>query len=78
MSLPVIAGASLVKGANLALKPDEDLLISAGIVAFLSFIFALGAIRWMMSWLARTDFSVFVWYRIGLGFVLLGYIVLNG
>lgn len=78
LSLPVIAGASLVKGATLSTTPDKNLLIAAGIVAFLSFIFALGAIRWMMSWLSRTDFSIFVWYRIGLGFVLLGYIALNG
>ncbi len=78
LSLPVIAGASFVKGATLAKTTDANLLISAGIVAFLSFIFALGAIRWMMSWLSRTDFTIFVWYRIGLGFVLLGYIVLQG
>ena len=78
LSLPAIAGASLFKAAALATTPDTKLMISAGIVAFLSFIFALGAIRWMMSWLSRTDFSVFVWYRIGLGFVLLGYIVLHG
>ena len=77
LSLPVIAGASLVKGTTLVTTPDKNMLISAGIVAFLSFIFALGAIRWMMNWLSRTDFSVFVWYRIGLGFVLLGYIALN-
>jgi undecaprenyl-diphosphatase len=78
LSLPVIAGASLVKGASLAAAPQKDQLISAGIVAVLSFIFALGAIRWMMGWLSRTDFSAFVWYRLGLGIVLLGYLAIGG
>ena len=78
LSLPVIAGASLVKGATLAAAPQKDQLVSAGIVAVLSFIFALGAIRWMMGWLSRTDFSAFVWYRLGLGIVLLGYLAIGG
>ena len=43
-------------------------------VAGLSFIFALLAIRWMMGWLARADFRIFVFYRLALGIVLLGLI----
>lgn len=78
LSLPVIAGASLVKGAGLAATPHNDQLMSAGIVAVLSFICALGAIRWMMGWLSRTDFSVFVWYRLCLGVALLGYLAIGG
>jgi undecaprenyl-diphosphatase len=77
LSLPVIAGASLVKSASLAVTPHNDQLVSAGIVAVLSFLCALGAIRWMMGWLSRTDFSVFVWYRLGLGVALLGYLAIG-
>ena len=40
-------------------------------MAVLSALFALLAIRMMMSWLARANFTVFVIYRLGLGIVLL-------
>ena len=52
-------------------------MLSLGLVAGLSFIFALLAIRWMMGWLARADFRIFVFYRLGLGIVLLGLLGLN-
>jgi undecaprenyl pyrophosphate phosphatase UppP len=34
-------------------------------------VFALLAISWMMRLLVRTNFTIFVWYRLVLGGVLL-------
>ena len=74
LSLPVIAGAGLLKGLSIH-KGDTSVDMAAiAIVAGLSFIFALLAIRWMMGWLAHADFRIFVIYRIILGILLIGLI----
>ena len=71
LSVPVIAGAGVLKGVSLYRTGEGVDLLSLGLVAGLSFIFALLAIRWMMGWLARADFRIFVVYRLGLGIVLI-------
>ena len=74
LSVPVIAGAGLLKGVSLyTSQASMDIVALIG-VAGLSFAFALLAIRWMMGWLARADFRIFVFYRLALGIVLLGLI----
>lgn len=77
LSVPVIAGAGVLKGISLYRTSEGVDMLSLGLVASLSFIFALLAIRWMMGWLARADFRIFVFYRLGLGIVLLGLLGLN-
>ena len=77
LSVPVIAGAGVLKGVSLYRTSEGVDMLSLGLVAGLSFIFALLAIRWMMGWLARADFRIFVFYRLGLGIVLLGLLGLN-
>jgi len=77
LSVPVIAGAGVLKGISLYRASEGVDMLSLGLVAGLSFIFALLAIRWMMGWLARADFRIFVFYRLGLGIVLLGLLGLN-
>ena len=77
LSVPVIAGAGVLKGISLYRTSEGVDILSLGLVAGLSFIFALLAIRWMMGWLARADFRIFVFYRLGLGIVLLGLLGLN-
>ena len=77
LSVPVVAGAGVLKGVSLYRTSEGVDMLSLGLVAGLSFIFALLAIRWMMGWLARADFRIFVFYRLGLGIVLLGLLGLN-
>ena len=70
LSIPVISGAAVVKLASLiTADTSPDIAALAAIIA-LSFVFALGAIRWMMGWLAKASFTIFVVYRLGLGVVL--------
>ncbi|NCF49344.1 MAG: undecaprenyl-diphosphatase [Bacteroidetes bacterium] len=71
LSIPAIGGAGLLKGIDIISAADVQLGIDAAIVAVLSFGFALAAISWMMRWLTRADFTIFVWYRLGLGAALL-------
>ena len=70
LSIPTIAGAGLLKGLDIVTDGDAALGMDAVIVAVLSFGFALAAIGWMMRWLARADFRIFVWYRLALGTLL--------
>jgi undecaprenyl-diphosphatase len=77
LSLPVIAGAGLLKGLSIY-KGDTPVDMDAiAIVAGLSFIFALLAIRWMMGWLTHANFRIFVIYRIILGILLIGLIAMG-
>ena len=71
LSLPAIAGAGLLKSIDIVEAGDAQLGYDAAIVALLSALFALLAIRIMMSWLAKANFTVFVIYRLGLGIILL-------
>jgi undecaprenyl-diphosphatase len=71
LSLPAIAGAGLLKTIDLVGLGDIQLGLDAALVALLSALFALLAVRLMMSWLAKASFMIFVVYRLALGSILL-------
>ena len=71
LSLPAIAGAGLLKTIGLMNTGDIQLGIDAASVGMFSMLFAWLAIRLMMSWLAKANFTIFVVYRLGLGIILL-------
>lgn len=71
LSLPAIVGAGLLKTIDLVYASDAQLGMDAGLVILLSALLAWLAIRMMMSWLARANFTIFVVYRLGLGLILL-------
>ena len=81
LSLPVIGGASVLKSRHFFTEDGASQLsaqaLDAAIVASLSLITALIAIRFMMGWLAKADFKIFVYYRFALGALLLGAIALG-
>lgn len=72
LSLPIIAGASLYKGADLASTgmppgmtgPFVAGMISAAISGFL-------VIAFLLRYLRRHDFAVFMWYRIAVAVLVL-------
>ena len=73
LSLPTITGAGLLKSLDLVRSGDTALGTDAAIVIALSAGLAWLAISWMMRWLAKASFGIFVYYRIALGaFLLLG------
>ena len=71
LSLPVIAGAGLLKSRDLFEAGDVALGVDALLVVALSACLALLAIRWMIKWLATASFMIFVYYRLALGGLLL-------
>ena len=73
LSLPTIAGAGLLKSLDLAKSGDSTLGSDAVIIIILSAGVAWLAISWMMRWLSKASFRIFVYYRMALGsFLLLG------
>jgi undecaprenyl-diphosphatase len=73
LAIPVMAGASLLKLAKfgLAFAPGELALLLAG--TLVAFGVSLAAIRFLMGYLARRDFTLFGWYRVGLGLLVIGF-----
>ena len=72
MSIPTILAAGTLAALDVAWQAEGTALRDGAIVALMSFVAALLAIRLMMSMLERFSFTPFVIYRILLGLVLLG------
>jgi undecaprenyl-diphosphatase len=72
LSLPIIAGAALYKGADLATTgipagmraPFVAGMVSAGVSGFL-------VIAFLLKYLRRHDFALFMWFRIAVALVVL-------
>ncbi len=72
LSIPVIAGAGLVTTIRMIGEEQFELGIDALLAGLVSFGVAYLAIDILMKWINRIGFMPFVWYRLFLGFVLLG------
>jgi undecaprenyl-diphosphatase len=71
MAIPVIVGAtlfSIVKTWNATPVAMLDLFTIGMAAAFVS---AFVCVRWLLRYIATHDFTVFAWYRIGFGLVVL-------
>lgn len=76
MAMPVMAGASLLKGlkflsAGVAMTVNEIVILAVGTIT--AFIVSLVAIRFLMDFVRRHSFAAFGWYRIALGAAVLLY-----
>lgn len=74
LGIPATAGATVLGMRDLLQSGNDALLTDALMVIALTFVFALGALHFMMRWLARQTFTPFVIYRVVLGLVLLTYV----
>lgn len=72
LAVPTLIGASVVKGAKIlpSITPDQWSTLLLGM--FLSFVFAVIAIRFFMSLVQKYGFRQFGFYRIFVGSILLG------
>ena len=71
LAIPVLFAASayeLIKNRSLLSGSDLD-LFGVGFVA--AFISAFLCVRWLLRYITRHDFTVFVWYRLAFGAVVL-------
>ena len=45
---------------------------ATGLATIVSFVVGYIAISWLLKFVARNDFSLFIWYRVGLGVLIIG------
>ena len=73
MSIPVMLGASLVKlvSFGFSFTPEELIILAAGCIT--SFLVSIVAIKFLMNYIQKNDFSSFGWYRIIVGVLVIAY-----
>ncbi len=71
LSLPIIFGAVLVEANNIELS-EINLELAVGFIS--SLFFGFFAIKYLLKYISKNSFNVFVWYRLALsGLILLVY-----
>jgi undecaprenyl-diphosphatase len=78
LSIPAILAASILEGYEIVKSGDQAQLHDAALTAGLSAIAGFAAIAFMMAWLKRANFTIFVVYRLLLGAALLYLIYFRG
>lgn len=71
LSAPVVAGAVILQifKADLSIIADNLLIFVVGIA--ISFIVGILCIKFLLKYLKKNDFKVFMWYRLALGIIVL-------
>ena len=78
LSVPVLAGASVLAAADLAATPNVSaLLLPLLLGTFTSMLVGLASIYWLLSYLQRRSLLVFGWYRIAAGLLVLAVLLLR-
>lgn len=70
LGMPAMAAAGAMGFLEILESGDTGMLADAGMAVGLSFLAGLAAIHFMMKWLTRFGLLPFVFYRLGLGAVL--------
>lgn len=68
-TLLAAGGYDLLKSRDLLSMADAGWFAAGGLAAFVSAYFV---VRWLIRYVSRHDFTVFAWYRIAFGLVVLG------
>ncbi len=78
LAVPVMFGASLIKllKFGFSFTGAEAAVLAVGMIT--AFLVSLAAIKFLMGYVRRHDFSAFGWYRIVLGAAVLGYFLIFG
>ncbi|BAK45535.1 undecaprenyl-diphosphate phosphatase [Eggerthella sp. YY7918] len=78
LAIPVMLGWGLVKAvkfiaAGIAMTSTEIVVLVVGIVT--AFVMSVISIKFLMGYIKKNDFTVFGWYRIVVGVLVIGYFV---
>lgn len=79
LSIPVMIGASLLKGVKFAETGISISAIQAGYIAvgcIVAFVVSIVAIRFLLKFIKNNSFIGFGYYRIALGIILIAYYVI--
>ncbi len=71
LAIPVMFGASLLKIVKYGLDFSGKELALLGIGCVVSFAVSMLVIRFLLSFIRKSDFKPFGWYRIGLGILVI-------
>lgn len=76
LAIPVMLGWGLVKvvkfvAAGLAMTTTEVAVLAVGVIS--AFVMSVIAIRFLMGYIKKNDFTAFGWYRIVVGVLVLAY-----
>jgi len=76
LAVPVMFGASLLKLVKFGtdFTANEVAILIAGLVT--AFVVSIFVIKFLMDYIKKHDFTVFGWYRIVLGVLVLGYFII--
>ena len=80
LGIPTMFGASLLKIVKFLASGNHfdfnlTMILLTGTIV--SFVVSILAIKFLMNYIKKNDFSVFGWYRIILGVILIGYWVIS-
>lgn len=80
LGIPTMFGASLLKIVNFLASGNHfdfnsTMILLTGTIV--SFVVSILAIKFLMNYIKKNDFSVFGWYRIILGVILIAYWVIS-
>ncbi len=76
LAIPVMVGASLLKLVKFGLVFTTTEIMTLVIGMFVAFVVSILAIKFLMQYIKRHDFTVFGWYRIALGAIVLIYFII--
>ena len=78
LAVPVMLGASLLKilKFGLVFSTSEAVLLLVGMVV--AFVISIVVIKWLLGYIRKHSFTVFGWYRIILGIVVLAFFWAQG
>ena len=71
MAIPVMLGASLLKLVKFGFDFTSAELVVMAVGVVTAFVVSIAAIKFLMDYIRKRDFSVFGWYRIVLGIIVL-------
>ena len=71
MGIPLLLIATLYKLVSHSYVPSPDLLINTGVATVVAFGVGLAGIKLTLGWVQKYGFRPFMYYRIGLGVILL-------
>ncbi|MCX4160969.1 MULTISPECIES: undecaprenyl-diphosphate phosphatase [Paraburkholderia] len=71
LAIPIIFGATFYEMAKSWHQLSADMLGTFTIGFVAAFVSAFACVRWLLRYIATHDFTVFAWYRIGFGLLIL-------
>lgn len=78
LAIPVMFGASFLKLVKFGWNYSGTELVILGVGMATAFIVSILSIRFLLRYIKRNNFTVFGWYRIALGIVVLAYLFIIG